>query len=129
MAHYDKYEPYAGGFRALLAANFPDADLNKVVAIGLDAAGLVVKGKGNTGILAVLVISKKNKKAGAVVDNMTQGEIVEFGGVPGSVYYAKEDGTLAVAPLGVVPVGGTRIGHTAESGRLIVRVIGGAVAA
>lgn len=128
MAHYDKYEPYAGGFRAPLNADWLEADLNKTIGVGLNAAGEIVKGKGNTGIIGVLVLSKKYK-AGHAIDVMTQGEIVEFGGVAGTVYASNDAGVITATVGAVVPAGSTRVGQTVESGRLVVRVIAGAVAA
>lgn len=129
MARYDKYEPYAGGYRALLAVDWLAANNEKAVGVGLNANGLVVVGAGTTGITGVLVLgSEKGKKAGAVVDTMTSGEIVEFGGEPGSVYFSDAAGVISKAPGGVVPAGGVRVGHTVEAHRLIVRVKAGAAA-
>lgn len=129
MARYDKYEPYAGGFRGLLAVDWLASDNEKAIGVGLNANGLVVKGAGTSGIVGVLILgSEKGKKAGAVVDTMTDGEIVEFGGDPGSVYFSNAAGVISKAPAGVVPAGGVRVGHTVEGHRLITRVIPGAVA-
>lgn len=126
MARYDKYEPMAGGFRAPLAADWLDADLSKVVGVGLDANGRVVKGGGNGSVLGVLVLTKK-RLAGDVVDVMTSGEIVEMnvnhaGIVAGTIYYAAEaDGALsAAAPA--AGVSAVKVGHTVEATRLVVRV-------
>jgi len=119
VARYDKYEPYANGFRALLKNDFTtDANLKKVIGVGLDSAGLVVLGGGQTGVIGVLVLTSK-RKAGAVVDIMTSGEIVDFGGTPGTKY-------LAAAADGAVSTtaGGVAVGFTAEGSRLIVRLGG-----
>lgn len=116
MARYDKYEPYAGGFRAPLAADWLPADIGKAFGVGLNANGQVVKGAGNTGILAVLVLTKAYK-AGQIVDSMTDGEIVEFGGTAGTVYFAATTtGVVSTTNTGI------RVGHTVEGGRLVVRV-------
>lgn len=129
MARIDKYEPYAGGFRANLAVDWLAADIEKAVGVGLNANGLIVKGVGTTGIVGVLVLgSEKGKKAGAVVDTMTDGEIIEFGGDPGSVYFSNAAGVISKAPSGVIPAGGVYVGHTVEAHRLITRVRPGAAA-
>lgn len=128
MARYDKYEPYAGGFRALLAVDWLPADVEKAIGVGLNANGLLVKGAGTSGIIGVIVLgSAKGKKAGAVVDSMTDGEIVEFGGDPGSAYYSTAAGVVTKA-AGPIPTGGVYVGHTVEAHRLIVRVRPGAAA-
>lgn len=115
MARYDKYDPISGGFRAALAADFPDASLHDVLAVGLDANGRVVVGGGNTGVVGVMVLNSR-RYAGDVVDVMTDGEIVEVDGLAaGTVHFG-------VAASGAVAgAGDTRIGHTAEASRLIVR--------
>lgn len=116
MARYDKYEPYAGGFRAPLAADWSADDLSTAFGVGLNANGQVVKGAGNTGVLGVLVLTKAYK-AGHIVDPMTDGELVEFGGTAGTVYYADAaTGVLSTTNTG------TRVGHTVEGARLVVRV-------
>ena len=116
MARYDKYEPFGGGFRAPLEADWPAADFNKAVGVGLNANGRIVQGAGATGVLGVIVITSR-KRAREIVDTMTDGEIVEFTeGVPGTVYFAAEaDGAISTT------AGGTRVGHTVEGTRLVVR--------
>lgn len=128
MARYDKYEPLSGGFRAPLAATWLQADLNKVIGVGLDATGKVVKGAGNTGVIGAIVLSKI-VNAGKVVDVMQDGEIVDMdvnhaGIVAGTKYYFDAAGALtAVAPA---PAGtnGVLAGWTVEATRLVVRVEG-----
>lgn len=139
MARYDKYDPKVGGFRAFLAVDFPSGDLNKVIPVGLDVNGLVVKGGGQTGIVGVLVLTRVIKAADEPVDVMTAGEIVEFPSratpaPPGSVIFAEPAGDFEVGIAADVAAGSVRIGHTVESGlstsrrpgaRLIVRVAPG----
>lgn len=123
MARYDKYDPYDGGFRAPLAAAILLADGYKTRGVGLDANGRVVFGAGQTGIVGVL-IPNGARAAGAIVDVMTDGEIVEAKAsddvtalAAGTVYYAAAgDGTISTTNTG------TRLGHTVEADRLIVRV-------
>lgn len=115
IARYDKYEPKAGGFRAPLAANFASGNLSTVKGVGLDSSGKIVIGAGNTGIIAVLVLTKV-RNAGDIVDNMTDGEIVEFPGAAGTKYYSAADGTISTTNTG------TYVGSTVEASRLVVRV-------
>ena len=119
MARYDKYDPRDGGFRAPLAADWLQADLNKVFAVGLDAQGRVVKGSGNSGIKGVLVLTKI-VHANKVVDVMTDGEIVEMdvnhaGIVAGTSYFGSAAGALNTTATDMP------IGFTVEATRLVVR--------
>lgn len=117
-AQFDKYEPYANGFRALLNADFTDsADFGTPVGVGLNANGRLVVGGGQTGIVGVLILSKK-KKAGDVVDTMTSGEITGFEGTPGTNYYADPTSGEIAATDGE---GKVFIGFTCEADRLVVR--------
>lgn len=118
MSRYDKYDPVDGGFRAPLAADYTgSAD---PVGVGLDVDGNVVVGGGNSGLVGVL-IKVQDANAGDIVDVMTDGEIVEFGGTAGTVYYAAAaDGVLNTT----APAAGAqafRVGHTVEADRLVVR--------
>lgn len=117
---YDKYEPFGGGFRAPLAADRAKTSAGNPIAVGLDVNGRVVDGAGNTGILGVMAITQ-DKKAGDIVDVMTDGECVEMVGLTAGTVITALDatGVLATTALGA---GRTRIGHTVEATRLVVRV-------
>ena len=127
MARYDKYEPYAGGFRAALAVDWLAADVNKVIGVGLNTSGAVVKGAGNTGVIGVLVLTKA-RKAKEIVDVMRAGEIVDFnsfGPVGAATAFASVAGTNYGADVttGLVTAGGTiPVGFTVESTRLHVGI-------
>lgn len=136
MARYDKYDPKVGGFRAFLAADWvQDTDLNKVWPVGLDVNGHVVKGAGQTGIVGVLIITRKMKAADEPVDVMTSGDIVEFPTAaspasPGTVIFAEPAGDFEVGAAVDVATGSVRVGHTVEAragygARLVVRVAPG----
>lgn len=114
MARYDKYDPKDGGFRAPLDAAIAAGDSWTPYGVGLNAAGRVVLGGGTTGVVGLL-IAHGAKNAGDIVDVMTDGEVVEFDGTPGTVYGGGADGAVAAGA-------GTRLGHTVEASRLIVRV-------
>lgn len=126
MARYDKYNPYGGGFRAPLAADWASGDLGKPYAVGLNSSGQVVKGAGQSGVCGVLVLTKAYK-AGTVVDVMTDGEIIEFAPTattPGAGYGAAGTSYFANTSTGVISTTGTagahKVGFTAEASRLIV---------
>lgn len=135
MARYDKYDPKVGGFRAHLAVDWLLADINKVVPVGLNVDGQVVKGDGQTGVLGVLVLTRVIKAGQEPVDVMTAGEIVEFPSAaapaaPGTVIYGEGTGDFEVGAAADVAAGATRLGHTVEArngygARLVVRVIPG----
>lgn len=117
MARFDKYEPMSGGFRAPLAAAYAGSDLP--VGVGLDVAGRVVVGGGNTGIVGVICVPDA-RNAGDIVDCMTDGEIVDFAGAAGTVVTA--DDATGVVDNTALGAGRTRIGHTVEATRVVVRV-------
>ncbi len=117
----------SGGTRAPLAADFPAVDAGKVFGVGFNASGQVVMGAGQTGIMGVLVLTKK-MNAGDIVDVMRSGEITEFDlapqaiGVAGTAYEAAA-ATGVVSTLEGAVATDTFIGHTVEAGRLVVNVI------
>lgn len=140
MARYDKYDPYNGGTRARLAANWPrvDAITGVPYGVGLNASGQVVKGAGVTGIIGVLILTQNAAndgdvhRAGDVVDIMDAGDIVEWAttagvaGVAGMHYWATATTGVIVVGSGAggrtAPSGTVLIGHTIEAGRLLCRV-------
>ncbi|UVK63815.1 minor capsid protein [Gordonia phage LilyPad] len=118
MANYDKYDPKVGGFRAPLAADWSADDLKKVIGVGLNASGQIVKGSGNTGMIGVLVLTEA-LKAGDIVDPLVQGQVTAFNGNAGTVYYA--DPTTGVVNA-TSAAGKYRVGHTVHKDLLIVDV-------
>lgn len=131
MSRYDKYDPKNGGYRAWLAADYDPDDVERLIGVGHDAQGRLVKGAGVTGITGVLILTKA-EKAGTRVDPMTSGDVVEFGptvgepgvdfGQPGKVYYSNAAGEIDVAANPADLTGLVRVGHTERGSRLIVRV-------
>lgn len=103
MSRYDKINPKNGSYRASLAADLSPDDVERAIGVGHDSQGRLVKGSGNTGVKAILVLTKAYK-AGYRCDPMQSGEIVEFGptigepgvdfGKPGTVYYSDADGNI-----------------------------------
>ena len=125
MARYDKYDPLSGGFRAPLNADWAVADYGVPIGVGLTATGRVVKGAGATGVLGVLVVDgrveagvvkSQPKKAGDIVDVMTQGEIVDVASLNAGTAYVANTTTGALATAT-----GTYVGFTVEASRLVVR--------
>lgn len=125
MARIDKYDSKDGGFRARLANDLADADIEVGYGVSLNASGhVLLGGGGNTDIAGVLVVTEAFT-AGTVIDVMTDGELVEFGGTAGTIYYTRHDtGALTTNsdPAGDGSIATTRVGHTVEADRLIVRV-------
>lgn len=117
MARYDKYDGKVGGFRALLNADWLEADLNKVCPVSLNASGKVVKGTaGQSGFAGVLCLTKL-RFANDAVDVMQSGEIVELTGLAaGTQYYAPANGD-GVNTTATLP----KVGFTVEASRMVVR--------
>lgn len=117
MARIDKYDPVGGGFRAPLAADLTGAAAP--FGVGLDVNGRVVKGAGQTGVLAVICIPD-DRKAGSIIDLMKDGELVEFAGVAGTSYTANT--TTGVITSAAASATQVYVGSTVEATRLIVGV-------
>lgn len=118
MARYDKYDPISGGFRAHLEEDWDAAAVGVPTGVGLNASGRIVAGSGNTGVVGVLVIDAP-KFAGDVVDTMTAGEIVDCEDLSaGTEYFSSAAGVLGTTNTD------TKVGHTVEAERLVVRCTG-----
>lgn len=130
-ARIDKTESAIGVFRAELAADVPSSLYGVVCAVSLNSSGkAVLNAAGNSGVKGVHVPDRTTRKAGSIIDVLTNGEIVG--------YQAWNGTTLADATAGtnyyVVPATGVHsttatsnvyIGHTVEKDRLVVRMGGG----
>lgn len=118
----DKSDPNVGSFRAALAGDWLDADVNKVFAVGLNSSGLVVKGAGTTGLLGIVIRTKKGEKAGDVIDVHTAGEVFPFvetdgtAAVAGTRYYAHANGSVDD-----VATAGTTVGVVRSDKCLVLR--------
>lgn len=134
MARYDKSDPINSTFRAHVAVDYPDADLGKLFGVGLDSSGKLVKGAGQTGVIAVLALSEKPGVVGPLrqvsrVDPMRSGCVTDFGpttgvpgtdfGVAGTKYFAATNGNISATPT----VGSVFVGNTVEPDRLEVNVV------
>jgi len=143
MPKYDKYDPIAGGFRALLQGPLPLIAGGFFGAVSLNASGRVVPGTGaQSGLVGVLVKNVARGPIGRwdtsldagvpnpaapigasaldVVDIMTAGHIVDLDPEDfpaGRRVYAAADGTISTTAA----QGSIQIGHTVKAGSLIVR--------
>lgn len=131
MARVDKYDYETGGFRAHVAADYPDADLGKLFGFGLDTTGKMVKGNSNSGVVGVWVCTEKPGVVGPLrevsrLDIMREGCITDFGptaGVPGvdfgtagTKYFCTAAGLI----VSTAAVGSYYVGTTVEPDRLEV---------
>lgn len=118
MARYDKYDGVAGGFRVKSKAAVVEANWDRPVGLGVDANGLgSVKAPETSGYKGVTIVDRTKRRAGDILDVMTNGEIVDCTGLTaGTTYYLQ----TATGELGTTE---TRymVGHTVEAWRLIVR--------
>jgi hypothetical protein len=124
IARFDKYEPFSGGFKALLAAALSTTDVGKIRGVGIDANGRVVLGAGQSGIKGVICPTSA-MVAGDAIDVMTDGEIVESTLSDGTTALAQGTSYFVAAATGNVTTtaSDTAIGFTAgRADRLIVRV-------
>lgn len=132
MARIDKTDSAVGIVRGVLKADIAAGDLDGVIGVGFDAAGLVVKGAGKTGIVGVMNPSKFYSKAGSICDVMVLGDILDHTGLAaGTTYWA--DGTTgalaADGAAGAAPAtgagstaGSAKIGFTTSADHLVIRL-------
>lgn len=120
MSRIDKYSGVTGGFRARLAAPVILADVGVVKGVTINGSGLAVVG-GTVGLIVGVICPDVTFAAGAAIDIMTDGELVE---VPtftaGQQVYAAATGLLDTVNTGKY------VGQMVELGRLVVRVRPGA---
>jgi hypothetical protein len=137
ISRVDKYGPKTGGFRAPLnaamnATSGPSGvtDLDRVICVALNGSGKVVKATTAASVVGVVCLPSA-KAAGAVVDVMTSGEIVELGTADiqgataptaGTKYFLEATASRLAATAPGAGVNGAYIGTTVEAGRLVVRV-------
>lgn len=119
MARVDKTQSAIAVTRARIEADFAEADFDKVIGVGINASGRVVKGAGQSGIVGVVIPGRTVHKAGQIADIFGNGsEIVEVSGLAaGTAYFAEPDGDISATAAG-----NTRIGWTVEADRLVVTI-------
>lgn len=116
MARVDKTDSAVGVVRANFLADFVVGDYDKVIAVGLDSLGRIIKGSGQTGIVGV-VIPGRNSKAGKRGDIFVLADVVDCVGLAaGTKYFGQPDGTVSTLNTGVA------LGFTVEADRLQIRL-------
>ena len=116
MPRIDKYESMTGGFRAPMGFTMVAGDVEKILPVGLNASGAIVKGAGNTGVVGV-ICQTRILSAGDIGDVMQDGEIVDCTGLTaGTRYYGSAAGAVNTTNTD------KPLGWTAEATRMIVRV-------
>jgi hypothetical protein len=137
VSRIDKYGPITGGFRAPLNAAWNAtsgpagvSDLNRVIVVALNGSGKLIKATTAATAVGVVCLSSA-KEAGAMVDVMTNGEIVELDAndiqgattpTAGTKYIL--DTTASRLAAQGTPAAGTNVfyvGTTVEATRLVVR--------
>lgn len=122
MSRYDKYDPYDGGFRARLNAAIVAADAGKIRAVSINGSGRVVIGGAGLVDIRGVICPTEAMPAGAAIDVMTDGEIVDATTTAGAalsagaLLYAHADGTVDG-----VSTSGKAVGFNVEATRVIVR--------
>lgn len=120
MARFDHVDSTIGIARAALAADADPADFDKVLSVGLNAAGaLLPKLPGNSGFVGVTVLDRTKRRAGQIQDIMSDGEIVECAGLAaGTKYYVQANGSISAVRSEIY------VGFTVEADRLVVHFDG-----
>lgn len=123
MSRFDKYEPKAGGFRAILEDPIVAADADKVFGVSVNASGRVQRDSAAVADIVGVICPTRAMNAGEAIDVMTSGEIVEFtttagvASTAGTRYFAAiADGAITTTNTGKL------IGRTLEIGRIIIRM-------
>lgn len=108
MARYDKMH--------MVVRAIAGTALTGVKGVRFDANGEVVYAGTAAGQTAIGVVCLPGTiAAGDPVGVLVRGEIVEFGGSAGSVYYAGSNGTISTDSTSA-----TQVGVTVEGNRLVV---------
>jgi len=118
MARVDKTQSAIAVTRVPANADFAQADWDKVIPVGVNATGKLVKGAGTTGIIGVVIPGKTVYRAGQIMDVFGNGsEIVEVAGLAaGTRYYASAAGAITTTNTD------SPLGWTVEADRLIVTI-------
>jgi hypothetical protein len=122
MSRFDKYEPFAGGFRAKLNAAIPSANAGKIYAVSLNTSGRVVIGASAIADVRGLICPTQAMDAGAAIDVQTDGEIADATMTSGTAFaaglpiYAHLDGTVDQTATA-----GKAVGWTVELDRAVIR--------
>ena len=120
MARFDHVDSTIGMARAALSADVNSSDFDKVLAVGISASGkAVLKSASNSGFVGVTIVDRTKRRAGQIIDIMSDGEIVECTGLTaGTKYYVQSDGSISATRSEIY------VGYTVEADRLVVHFDG-----
>ena len=118
MARVDKTESAIGVCHAPSNAAIDPADFDKVIGVGINGQGRVVKGAGKSGIIGVICPTRIARRENSILDIFQLAQFVEVDGLTaGDKVYASN----TTGELSTTAEGGTEVGFTVEADRLCVR--------
>lgn len=128
MSRYDKYEPRAGGFRAVLNAAIAASDVGKIYAVAINGSNRAIRtGIGATADIVGVICAVRPMNAGEIVDVMTSGEIVEATKTAGTAFangakvYGHTDGNVDDTAAASKYLGQV-VEATGSTHRIVIRV-------
>lgn len=135
ISRFDKYSNISGGFRGKLKAALVVStalDKERIFGVSVEAAtGLIVLGGAATAIRGIINV-RESKAAGAMVDVMTAGELIDQfflnDGVTvtvlGTAYYVDNvSGALTATTTSNKHIGVRVVDDIGDKGRMIVRIV------
>jgi len=124
-ARVDKTESSVGVVRGTLNIDIPQAEWNKMRAVGVNSTGKIVLGAGQSGIRGIAIVDRTNYRAGRRVDIFKLGEIILDGAdllVAGTAYTANT--TTGVISSAAASASQIAIGYTIEADRFVIQGMG-----
>lgn len=128
-ARVDKTDSAVGVVRGTLLADLVQANWNHMRAVGIDSAGKVVLGAGQSGIVGIVIVDRTNYRAGSRCDIFKLGEVIlnnDTSGndllVAGTRYTANT--TTGVITSAAASVTQIAIGYTIETDRFVLQGMG-----
>lgn len=135
MARFDKYDPISGGFRGKLKSALTVStalDKERIFGVSIEAAtGLVLLGGASTAIRGIINV-RESKAAGAMVDVMTCGELIDgqFANdgstalAPGTPLYVDNvTGAITATTTSNKQIGIRVTDDTGDKGRSVIRIV------
>jgi hypothetical protein len=124
-ARIDKTESSVGVVRGTLNIDIPQADWNKLRAVGVNGSGKVVLGAGTSGVRGIAVFDRTNYRAGQRCDIFKLGEFVLTDAdilAAGTSYTANT--TTGVITSAAVSGTQVAVGYTHETDRFVIQGVG-----
>jgi len=125
MPRIDKTESAVGVVRADLAADWATGDLGGIFGVGLDTTGRIVKGAGNTGVVAIVNPNPRARFQGDRADMFKLGDVVDCVGLTaGRRAYASGTTGVITTPASAPAAGSgaVPIGYTIEADHLVIQI-------